>query len=113
MTEAAATALAGILIASYPRERLDPANVAAYKAFLGELRSEEGAREAVMALIRTEDRLPSIARIRRAYATWQATHPVENALPEPEISEEDRRENLNWIRNLTARIGRPVSQDDR
>jgi hypothetical protein len=111
VTETGATALVGLLLASYPRERLDPEHVAAYRGFLLELRSDEGARAAVMSLIRTEDRLPSIARIRRAYATWQAAHGADRALPEPDLTPEQRRENLTWIRRLAERITRPVSQD--
>ena len=103
MTDADAERLLGILIAAYPRQRLDEANVAVYSRYLGYLGTPDAAHEAVEWLIRHEPRFPTIAEIQDAYDRVRGKY-APKQLDEAPLTDRQRQENLKRIRDLSARI---------
>lgn len=93
------------LFAAFPREVQD-ATLAVYIEALAKLRSPGALREAVTALIETERWLPTIAAVREEYQRHVDKH-MPRALPEPDLTPEQKRENARRARELveTLRAG--------
>lgn len=105
MTEAQATILAATLAAAFPRDWafVGEATNAVYVEKIAKLDRFEAARDAIDELIESELRLPPIALIRETYKqAWGRYSPP--ALPEPEITEEEREKNLRRMVHLTSHL---------
>lgn len=95
------------LRAAFPAARFDEANVLAYAEELAALASPAALADAVRALIRTEDRLPSIAKIREEYRRYVDRY-APPALGEPDLTPAEVALNAKRARELAARIGRTI-----
>lgn len=106
MTKAQAQALATKVAAAFPREWAfsGPLTNEVYVERLARLSRPAAAAAAIDALIDTETRLPTIAKIRQAYAEiFNRFDPP--ALEEPEPTPEERAENARRMRELAASVG--------
>jgi hypothetical protein len=109
LNRSAAEVAVAKLMAAYPREWFDEATVAVYVDAVEKLRSPEAIADAVNALIRSEPKLPSIALLCEEYRR-NADRYAPKALPEPELTDEDRAENVRRIRELATSIGRSADE---
>lgn len=97
MKESEALRLITRLAAAFPRDRIPEASLKLYaEMFLG--RRQEVLAAAVEQLAKTERHFPPIATIREEYDRhWTPEHAE---LPEPELTEEEKQENLVRVREL-------------
>lgn len=106
MTEREAAQAVATLAAAFPSPAIPTETLALYIAEIAKLDHAAVMRDAVERIIRTEDRWPSIASVRRHYFEARRAAGIVNAqLPEPSMTEETRLENLRRLANLTASIG--------
>lgn len=105
MDRSQAEILLARLVAAYPRERLEEANIELYAERLERLRDFETAYRAVDLLIDGSPRFPTVAEIRTAYKRERRDQP---ALPLPPMTEAERQENLRMAREMARRVGRPL-----
>lgn len=109
MTTTTDTLLA--LRAAFPRPEWDRATIDLYRAELAQL-DEQGLVSAAQALIRRCVFRPSIAEIRAEHRFQTNELRRRNAsthgLAEPELSDEERAENVRRARALLGMISRPV-----
>lgn len=93
--------------ASYPSAKFSRENLARYRDVLVGFGSFEAAQAAVKAITETEEWFPSVAIVVREYKS-AARRLAESrpALPGPEVTETERRENLKRLAALTSSIGR-------
>lgn len=108
MTKAEAIDLLGVLAAAYPRQELSNATTALYVDRLQRERYEP-ARDAIESLVDSSRWFPAISEIRDEIARYRDRY-APKALEEPELTEEERQENLRRIRDLASRIGRSVDE---
>lgn len=109
MTESDCATLVGKLFAAFPQAKGTDATLVVYIEALKPLPRVGALRDAIDSLIRTERFIPSIAALREEYRRFADRH-APPGLPEPEISDEQRRENLRKIRELAEQVGREVEQ---
>lgn len=105
MKQSQAATLVGMLQAAYPRAWTGEATTVLYMEFIGLLHNAEAARLAVRGLIEERHVLPTIADIRREYmAVMSRPEFRPKELPEPELTSEQRQENVRRMRALLDRV---------
>jgi hypothetical protein len=114
MTAAQAQAAAARLFAAWPSQwarTVDKeATNAVYCAAFQELRTVPQLDEAIATLIRTEEYLPSIARVLDEYRRLRDRH-APPALPEPELTPQERAANIERMRRLAKAVEEGVGFD--
>lgn len=102
MKESEAAGLVARLLAAFPHPRVEPLTAEVYAEAIGELRSYDAALDAVNACIKDCRMLPRVAEVLDHYDRVKDRY-APKALPMPEMTEEERLENLERLRELTAR----------
>lgn len=106
MTEREFGAHIATLASAYGR-KLEIGTIRVYYENLSDLDADAfGA--AVKASIRTLERFPSVAALRELTKARQGVVPESRWLDEPDMTDDERRANLERVRQLTERIGRAV-----
>lgn len=112
MTRDAAERLVLALRAAFPRPAWDEATVVLYVGKIAKLDDEQAGNIAIDGLIDSATFRPSFAEVRREYLAALRTQTDERArthgLPEPEVTEKERRANLKRLREMTEKIGREL-----
>ena len=111
MNDSDAKALTAKLAAAYPRDWVGQATYEVYAEMIGELKNPVQALEAVNGLIREGNRLPPVAQVRDAYRRLADKYAAP-ALPEPELTEAQRQENVRMARELLDHVTRGVPDVD-
>lgn len=112
MTEAEATALCSKLLAAWPHTRgVNELTIDVYVEHLAPLRFD-CASESVNDLICEERYFPSVSVVLDTYRrNAQRSDFQAPALPEPDVSEEQKAENIRQAREMVARLTRGMSSD--
>ena len=106
MTEREFSAHIATLASAFGR-KLELGTIRVYYDHLGDFDAEAfGA--AVRDSIRTMDRFPTVSALRELTKARQGVVPESRWLDEPDMTDDERRANLERIRQLTTRIGRAV-----
>lgn len=113
MKAAEAQALSAKLAAAFPRDWafVGEATNAVYVEHIATLPRYQAALDAVNALIASEPRLPPISLVREEYRRHHSAYDPP-ALEEPVLSEEERKANLERLRDYSARIGKSDADGD-
>lgn len=109
MKESDCAVLVAKLFAAFPAMKANRETIAVYVDALAGLPSSAALNDAVNELIRTERFTPSVAAVREEYQRYVDRHSP-RGLPEPELTEDQRRENLAKLREIAAGIGREVQE---
>lgn len=105
MTESEATVVLAALAAAWPRDWsfVDPMTKDIYRKRIVAMPRRRAAEAAVNLLIDSEERLPSVAKIRDAYRRYHDQF-APPALPEPDLTDDDVARNRRRIRALAAHV---------
>lgn len=107
MKQSEAALIVAKLLAAFPSSKANEATVRVYVDALAPFPSAECLLAAVDSLIRTARFLPTVSEVASEYRSYAPTF-APRALPEPELTPEERRENARRMRELADSIGRKV-----
>jgi hypothetical protein len=111
MTHAEAVQVVTRLFAAFPDRHRPPDTKAIYVEHVEKLNDHQTALAVVASLESSASWLPTIATVEESYREYRRAHPLP-ALPEPELTPQERSENVRKMHVLLDQIEGHVDMDE-